>query len=179
MHEPPPLGLVRHQQYPGRKRRNIFAPELCTKNALQYQRPNFGAEFLSSMAQGGRPDSMSLQTIEDRASFGQVRFVRLSLRRAAKCFCQADSPGKLSYYHGCNFSDRSNCELEGFGMTEFVNCPTCEKKTGETAYSCDKCKKVFCSKCGDSHCPNCGTKIEWGGLLSYSNVTKVGHVKSG
>jgi hypothetical protein len=46
MPEPLPLGLVCHQQYPGRKRRNIFAPELCTKKALQYQWPNFGAEFL-------------------------------------------------------------------------------------------------------------------------------------
>jgi hypothetical protein len=33
----------------GRKRRNIFALELCTKNALQYQGPNFGAEFLQSV----------------------------------------------------------------------------------------------------------------------------------
>ncbi len=63
-------------------------------------------------------------------------------------------------------------------MTEFVKCPTCEKKTGKTAYSCDKCKKVFCGACGDTHCPNCGNKIELGGLLSYSNVTKVGYVKS-
>jgi hypothetical protein len=32
-------------QYPGGKRRNIFAPELCTKGALQYQWPNFGAKI--------------------------------------------------------------------------------------------------------------------------------------
>jgi hypothetical protein len=43
---PPPLGLVCHKQYPGRKRRNIFAPELCTKKALQDQWPNSGAKFL-------------------------------------------------------------------------------------------------------------------------------------
>jgi hypothetical protein len=48
MPEPPPLGLVCHQQYPGRKRGNIFAPDFCTKKALQYQWPKFGAEFLSS-----------------------------------------------------------------------------------------------------------------------------------
>jgi hypothetical protein len=29
--EPLPLGLVCHKQYPGHKRRNIFAPDLCTK----------------------------------------------------------------------------------------------------------------------------------------------------
>jgi len=46
MLEPPPLGLGCHKQYLGRKRRNIFAPELCSKKALQYQWPNFGAEFL-------------------------------------------------------------------------------------------------------------------------------------
>jgi len=45
MPEPLPFGLVRHQQYPARKRRDKFAPELCTKKALQYQEPNFGAEF--------------------------------------------------------------------------------------------------------------------------------------
>jgi hypothetical protein len=47
--EPPPLGLVRHKQYPGRKRRNIFAPELCAKKALKNQRSNFGAEFLQTV----------------------------------------------------------------------------------------------------------------------------------
>ena len=46
MPESPPSGLVCRKQYPGRKQRNIFAPELCTEKALQYQRPNFGAEFL-------------------------------------------------------------------------------------------------------------------------------------
>jgi hypothetical protein len=45
MPEPLPLGLVCHKQYRGRQRRNIFAPELCTNKALQYQWPNFGAEF--------------------------------------------------------------------------------------------------------------------------------------
>ncbi len=63
-------------------------------------------------------------------------------------------------------------------MTEFVVCPTCKKKTGRNAYSCNKCRKVFCAKCGDSHCPNCGMKIDWGGILAYSNVTKVGSVRS-
>ncbi len=43
---PPLLGLVCHKQYPGRTRRNIFAPELCTKKAMEYQWLNFGAEFL-------------------------------------------------------------------------------------------------------------------------------------
>ncbi len=47
MPEPLPFGLVRHRQYPGRKRRNFFAQELCTKKALQYQWPNSGAEFLN------------------------------------------------------------------------------------------------------------------------------------
>jgi hypothetical protein len=45
MPEPLPLGFVCHKQYPGRKRRNNFASGLCIKKALQYQRPNFGAEF--------------------------------------------------------------------------------------------------------------------------------------
>jgi hypothetical protein len=43
----PPHGLIRHKQYADRKRRNIFALELCTKKALQYQWPNFVAEFLN------------------------------------------------------------------------------------------------------------------------------------
>jgi hypothetical protein len=30
-----------------RNRRDIFAAELCTKKAMQHQRPNFGAEFLT------------------------------------------------------------------------------------------------------------------------------------
>jgi hypothetical protein len=44
MPEPPPRGLVCRKQYPGRKRRIIFAPELCTEKDLQYQWPNFYAE---------------------------------------------------------------------------------------------------------------------------------------
>lgn len=34
MLEPLPLGLGCHKQYPGCKRRNIFAPDLCTEKAL-------------------------------------------------------------------------------------------------------------------------------------------------
>jgi hypothetical protein len=45
MPEPLPFGLVCHTQHPGRKRRNIFATELCAKEPLQYQWPNFGAEL--------------------------------------------------------------------------------------------------------------------------------------
>jgi hypothetical protein len=48
MPEPPPRGLVFRKQYPGRKRRIILAQELCTQRALQYQWPNFDAEFLTS-----------------------------------------------------------------------------------------------------------------------------------
>jgi hypothetical protein len=43
--EPLPLGLDCHKQSPGRNRRNIFAPELCTKKTVQYQWLNFGAKF--------------------------------------------------------------------------------------------------------------------------------------
>lgn len=43
MPEPLPLGLLRHQQYPGRKQGNIFAPDLWTKEALKNQGSNFGA----------------------------------------------------------------------------------------------------------------------------------------
>jgi hypothetical protein len=49
MPKPPPLGPARHQQYPGRKRRNNFAPEFCTKKAMKYQWPNFGVEFLQTV----------------------------------------------------------------------------------------------------------------------------------
>jgi hypothetical protein len=50
---PLPLGLACHKQYPGRRRRNIFAPDLCTEKALQYQWPNFGAEFLEAARNQG------------------------------------------------------------------------------------------------------------------------------
>jgi hypothetical protein len=48
MSEPPPHGLVCLKQFPGCRQRNIFAPDLCAKKAIQYQWPNFGAEFLIS-----------------------------------------------------------------------------------------------------------------------------------
>jgi hypothetical protein len=64
-------------------------------------------------------------------------------------------------------------------MSEFVACPTCQKKTGKDAWLCKKCQKICCDACGDKYCPSCATRWDGGGLLGSANYTKVGTVRRG
>ena len=63
-------------------------------------------------------------------------------------------------------------------MTEFLKCPSCEKKTGTKAYRCKSCDNICCEKCGDKYCPKCTAKFSGGGFFSSGNYEYVGTVRS-
>ncbi len=75
----------------GRKRRDIFAPELCTKKATQYQDPNFGAEFLI-FAHGGSDTAM----LGYGAFFGPRSSSRSSFRRRRSMVTLNVSPSSVT-----------------------------------------------------------------------------------